>query len=58
MIPYNIGNIDFFYQFDNLFENRLSDKFYFTIFTHVVMFFSQNQFTTLKGNRKGVPSFF
>jgi hypothetical protein len=38
------------HQINNLFKNRLSDKFYFCIFTHVVIFW-QNKFTTLGRNR-------
>ena len=38
-----------------LFENRLSDKFYFCNFTRVVVVFRKNQITTSGGNLRGVP---
>jgi len=45
MLFYQTGQIISVNQIYNLFKNRLSDKFYFRIFAHVVKV-SQNKFTT------------
>ena len=44
------GVSSFFHQIHYLFENRLSDKFYFCNFTHVVFDFRKNQDTTSGGD--------
>ena len=41
MLPYKPIYVDSFHQIHYLFENRLSDKFYFCIFTHVVYEFGK-----------------
>jgi hypothetical protein len=55
MLAYQTIYINFFHQIHYLFENRLSDKFYFCNFTHVVLDFRKNQITTSGGNLRGVP---
>jgi len=46
MLPYQALYVHCINQIQYLFENRLSDKFNFRIFTHVVVCFRKNKSTT------------
>ena len=46
VLPYQALYVHRIYQIHYLFEDRLSDKFYFRIFTHVVCCFGKNKTTT------------
>jgi hypothetical protein len=48
-------HINFVHQVYYLFKNRLSDKFNFCIFSHVMFSLCKNQITTFGGNLPGVP---
>ena len=61
VIPVSIMFLDYalyvypVYQIHYLFKNRLSDKFYFRNFTHVVIFCSQTKSTTFGGTLRSDP---
>ena len=57
MLVYQTIYIHFFHQIHYLFENRLSDKYYFCNFTHVVFVFRKNQFTTLGPGKSGCGAY-
>ena len=55
MRSYQTIYIDFPHQIQYLFENRLSDKFYFCNFTHVILCFMQKPNYNIEENLRGVP---
>jgi hypothetical protein len=55
MFVYRRLHINFIHKIYYLFENRLSYKFNFCIFSHVMFSLCKNQITTFGGNLHGIP---